>query len=376
MIRLLECLGNQPRLRRAGLLLAAAGMALCQAGCVTGSGDGGAKKYVFFPPSPAEPRVQYLTGYSEGKDPEALTGRFAEFVVGAEKPNKPILKPYGLAISSNQLFICDTGTRSVDVLDLGRETMEYFTPGGLGKMGVPINIVLDADGSKYVTDTARCQVMCYNPAGEFLGMLNDTNALRPTGLAVTTNRIYVSDLDSHCVRVYSKAARELLFTIPRDPKANEDVEPGKLYMPVNLALDAQGNVYVSDLSVCRVKIFDADGHFKSVFGSQGDLPGQFARPKGIDVDREGRIFVVDAASQTCQIFDANKRLLLAFGDPDSSPATGLGTLNLPAAVCVDYDHVRVFQKYAAPGFVIEELIIISNQLGGEKVSVFGLGHKK
>jgi DNA-binding beta-propeller fold protein YncE len=130
------------------------------------------------------------------------------------------------------------------------------------------------------------------------------------------------------------------------------------------------------MAACRVKIFDADGKFLRTLGSQGDLPGQFARPKGIAVDREGRIFVVDAASQTCQIFDTEGRMLLSFGEPGGYPAEDIGTLNLPAAVCVDYDHLARFQKFAAPGFVLEELIIISNQLGAQKISVFGLGHKE
>jgi len=241
---------------------------------------------------------------------------------------------------------------------------------------VPINITFDADGSRYVADTARNQVLCYGASGEFIGMLDDTNALRPTGVAVTAERIYTTDLDGHCVRVYAKATRQPLFTIPRDPKAPEETEPGRLYMPVNLALDAQGRVYVSDLAVCRVNIFDAEGKFLKAFGARGDLPGQFARPKGIAVDQTGRVFVVDAASQTCQIFDAEGKLLLPFGEPEGASSSNVGTLNLPAAVYVDRDHVGAFKKYAAPGFVIEELIFISNQLGADKVSVFALGHRE
>ena len=51
-------------------------------------------------------------------------------------------------------------------------------------------------------------------------------------------------------------------------------------------------------------------------------------------------------------------------------------LTLPAAVIVDYDHVGLFQKYAAPDFVVEHLVIITNQYGDHKISVYGLGHKK
>lgn len=369
-------LNNTDCVRRAGSVLALAGWALWAAGCSTGTDPSGGRKTAFFPPPPAAPRVQYLTSFSGGKDPDAVSGKFAEFVVGGEISTIPILKPYGLAVVSNLLLICDTGSRAVDQLDFSQGTMTLFSPAGLGKIGVPINVVVDADGSRLVTDTGRNQVLCYDQAGQFTGTLDDTNALRPTGLAVTAERIYLTDINSHCVRVYAKATRQLLFTIPSNPKADEDTEPGKLYMPVNLALDAAGRIYVSDLSVCRVKIYDADGKFLRTFGGMGDLPGQFARPKGIAVDRAGRIFVVDAASQTCQIFDADGKLLLPFGEPEGGATDDRALLNLPAAVCVDYDHLAAFQKFAAPGFVLEELIFISNQLGAQKVSVYGLGHKQ
>ncbi|HEX9048770.1 MAG TPA: 6-bladed beta-propeller, partial [Verrucomicrobiae bacterium] len=320
---------NDSRLR-IGARLALVALVLLAAGCGTGTRGHAGPKYVFYPPPPIAPRVQFLTSFASGKDPESVSGSFEKFIVGGEVSLVPIQKPYGLAIASNQVFICDTSAHAVDILDLTQQTLERFTPVGLGKLGVPVNLAIDSDGARFVADTARNQVLCFTPAGEFNGMLDDTNVLRPTGIAVTADRIYTSDMNSHCVRVYSKAARQLLFTIPRDPKAPEETEPGKLYMPVNLALDKDGRLYVSDLAVCRVKIFDADGKFLRAFGSQGDLPGQFARPKGIAVDAAGRIFVVDAASQTCQIFDGDGKLLLPFGEPGSA-SVSTGTLNLPAA---------------------------------------------
>ena len=196
--------------------------------------------------------------------------------------------------------------------------------------------------------------------------------MRPTSVALGMDRIYIADLKGHCVRVYEKAGHKFLFTIPRTPEADEEKEPGKLFMPVNLALDRQGRLYVSDMAACRIQIYDADGKHLRTLGSQGDLPGQFARPKGLVVDREDRLYVVDAATQVCQIFDAEGRLLLFFGEPEGSQAS----LNLPAGVALDYDHLGLFQQYAAPDFVLEHLVIITNQYGPRKVSIYGLGHRR
>ena len=108
------------------------------------------------------------------------------------------------------------------------------------------------------------------------------------------------------------------------------------------------------------------------YGRAGDRPGEFARPKGVAVDREGRVYVVDAAAQVIQIFNAEGRLLLFFGEPRGSAAS----LDLPAKVVIDYDHVGLFQQYAAPGFQLEYLVLASNQFGDRKVSVYGFGRKQ
>ena len=341
-------------------------------GCATGPAKSTSPRFIFYPPAPEPPRLQFLVSYSDEKDLGRKVSKFASFVTGEDPPSQPIVKPYGVALASNQLCVCDTGTRSIGMLDLVQKTMRRFAPPGSAALGVPISLAIDADGTRYVADTGRNQVLIYGPDDSFRGTIGDDNSLRPTGVAVTTDRLYVSDLKGHCVRVYQKEGHKPLFTIPRDPEAGEDKEPGKLFMPVNLALDRQGRVYVSDMAACRIQIYDVEGKYLRSLGSRGDLPGQFARPKGLAVDREDRIYVIDAAAQVCQIFDSAGKLLLFFGEPDGSAAP----LDLPAAVAVDYDHIGLFERYAAPDFVVEHLVIITNQLGPRKISVYGLGHKK
>jgi DNA-binding beta-propeller fold protein YncE len=178
-------------------------------------------------------------------------------------------------------------------------------------------------------------------------------------VAITADRLYVTDLKGHAVRVYSKADRKLLFTIPTDPKA-----AGKLFSPTNLAVDKQGGRLLG----FEVQVYDLEGKFLRTIGGQGTGPGRFARPKGVAVDHEGLAYVVDAATQVVQVFDPDGNLLLFFGQPGASAH---GELILPAAVKVDYDDAGYFQKYLAPGYQCEYLILVTSQFGGQKVSVYG-----
>jgi len=358
--------------RCAASLLWGAGWLLLAGGCATNPGKKAEGQHIFYPPPPGAPRLQFLVSYSGEADLGRKVSKFSTFITGEQAPSQPILKPYGVLLASNQVWVCDTAGGCLDILDLQQKTMRRFAPTGYGKLGVPINVVLDSEGRRYVADTGRNQVMIYGPDESFLGAIGENESLRPTGLALRGSRLYVSDLNGHCVRVYDKDSRKMLFTVPRQPEADEAKEPGKLYMPVNVAVGQDGSIYVSDMAACRVMVYDAEGQHLRSIGSRGDLPGQFARPKGLAVDREGRIYVVDAASQVCQIFDREGKLLLFFGEPGGSGAS----LDLPASVVVDYEHVPLFQRFAAPGFELEHLVLISNQLGDRKISVYALGHRR
>jgi sugar lactone lactonase YvrE len=102
-------------------------------------------------------------------------------------------------------------------------------------------------------------------------------------VAVAGDRLYVSDLKNNRVRVYDKAARKLLFTIPADPAAEEP--QARLYAPVNLAVDAQRRLYVTDIGAFRVQQYDPDGKYLRTIG-RGDSARR-VRPALRDaVDRE------------------------------------------------------------------------------------------
>ncbi len=343
------------------------GMALIGllAGCATK--PSAKTDYIFFPPPPDEPRIQFLTSFSSEADLGGQS-KLSKFVVGDERVLRPIWKPYGITPVKGKLFICDTQPKIVSIIDLVKRKISYIKPEGRGVMKMPINVVVDKDGTRFVSDTVRGQVLIYDGANRFVGEIGKLGEMKPCGLALTEERLYVSDISNHCVRVYSKASREVLFTIPRDANDHKT----KLFSPTNLALDQQGRLYVSDSGAFTVRVFDKDGNSLRTLGDSGLTPGRFALTKGIGVDHENRVYVVDAATAVVQMFDAEGRLLMYFGEPQSS---GLAGLYLPAGLAIDYENVGLFQKFAAPGHKIDFLIFVTNQAGTQKVSVFGFMRK-
>lgn len=347
-------------------------------------------QYIFYPSAPAESRLQFLAGYSTEADLGGGTSKFAQFLIGKEAPKRGLFKPYGLALADGKLFVADTGRHGISILDFEQRKFAYLDPTLEKALHTPINIRVDTDGTRYVADRGRNQVLIFGADDNLVGAIGDAQApktawqdqrpasdagptealkpLWPTDVAITADRLYVTDLHNNCVRVYVKTSRQFLFSIPRDGKDG----PGQLFAPINLAVDAQGQLYVSDMGGFFVKKYDSEGRHLRTFGRAGDRPGEFARPKGLAVDREGRLYVVDAAAQLIQIFDPEGRLLLFFGEPGGSAAP----LDLPTQVIVDYDHRRYFEKNAAPNFKLEYLVFVISQYGDRKVSVYGFGQRQ
>jgi DNA-binding beta-propeller fold protein YncE len=348
------------------LLVGLSSLLMLAAGCATK--PAGKTTYTFFPPSPDEPRVQFLTSFSSDID-LGRSSSFFDYLTGKPAGPNPLVKPYGLALQNGMLYVCDTMAGAIEVFDLAKKSARYFMPRGEGRLQVPINVTLDGDGTRYVADAGREQVLVFGKDENFIAALGEKEEMKPTDVAVTADRLYVADVKGHCVRVYSKADRKPLFTIPRDSKGEE----GKLFSPTNLALDKEGRLLVSDTGAFAVQVYDLEGKYLRRIGQQGVAPGLFARPKGIAVDREGRAYVVDASTQVVQVFDPEGKLLMFFGQPG---ATTQGELYLPAAVKIDYDNTHLFQKLVAPGHKLEFLVLVTSQFGYNKVSVYGFLQRK
>ena len=345
---------------------------------------------IFYPSAPDTPRLQFLTSYSSSDD-AGERNWLLDFLVG-RRPAKPIGKPYGVALGQGRIYVGDTGIAAVETLALDERRLSYFSPRGAGRFSVPANLALDEDGSLYVADAGRGQVLIFNtqqkftraigarpavnipsfmggvkPAGQATvpddGSIGTETPMKPTGVALAGGRVYIADPLTHSVRVFDKQTHQQVLLIPAD---KHDAR-GKLYSPTNLAVDRQGCIYVSDIGGFCVQKYDVKGNFLRTFGQQGDRPGECIRPKGVAVDKEGRLYVVDAAAQVVQIFDAEGKLLMYFGEPNESEHA----LILPAGIAIDYANTGRFQKFVAPGFQIEYLVVVVSQFGPSLVNVFG-----
>jgi DNA-binding beta-propeller fold protein YncE len=311
------------------------------------------------------PRLQYLTRLSTPGDVESESMGFKDFVVGKDSLGDHLVrKPYGVALHDGRIYVADTRASGYAIFDLKQKRSDLVRGFAGGAMKKPINITVEPDGTKYVTDTERNQILVFDADDRFVRAYGTPNQFKPIDVLVVGDRLYVSDLLHHQIQVLDKSSGNTLFSFGKAGSGEQE-----LFQPTSLALGPDRGLYISDSGNFRIQKYSLNGEFIRSYGSIGDAVGHFARPKGIAVDRAGRIYVVDAAFENVQVFDRHGTPLMFFGQPGDKR----GNINLPTDIIIDYDNLEYFQRYAAPGFNLEYVVLVASQFGVNKVAAFGFG---
>ncbi len=318
----------------------------------------------FYPGAPDAPRIQHLKTISGEGDLGAPASGFAQFIVGDDTRTQQLKQPYGVAMFEGKLYVVDSRAPGLAVFDLKQQKYALVNGAPNGRMKRPINITIDADGTKYVTDTGRDQVLVFDRNDRFVSAFGVEGQFKPVDTAISGDRLYVVDIQHHQVQVLDKRTGKLQFKF-----GQAGSKAGELFHPTNIAIGPDGDLYVVETSNFRVQRFTPEGASVRIYGEIGNERGNFSRPKGIALDRAGRLYVGDSAFENIQVFNNDGKLLMFFGQPGDNREG----LNLPAGVTIDYDNVQAFRRYAAPGFDVEYLVLVVSQFGQNKVDVFGFG---
>ena len=322
---------------------------------------------IFYPPLPNPPRIQYLTTFSNARDAGDASD-FSDFVFGKERGSETLItKPYGTGLYDGKVFGVDTRGPSYVIFDLKLKRARTIYGAGASQMQKPINISFDQDGNRYISDTQRDQILKFDKNDKFVRAYGIKGQFKPTDVLLVDDEMYVVDIAHHKIHVLSASNGRTLRTFgAAGSKARE------FYHPTNIKLGKDGNLYISDTGNYRVQVINREGKFIRSIGQAGSGLGSFARPKGIALDNDNNLYVVDAAFNNVQVFRHDGKLLLFFGGPGNDP----GGLNLPTDIEIDYENVSLFQKYAAPDFKLDFVILVANQFGLNKISAYGYGKMK
>jgi DNA-binding beta-propeller fold protein YncE len=234
-------------------------------------------------------------------------------------------------VDAQRLYVSDADANSVFIYDNQIELL-----GELKNLGTPLGVAVDPLGNIYVGNNEFDNVEVYDADGLKTATLGSGIVLMPNDLALDADgNLYVADSLANLIWVFDPATGQVLRSIGS----------GQLLFPSALAI-AGIELFVADQSNHQVKVFDLDGNLLRSLGSeatQGMIgyrwQGRFVRLQSLAVDAAGRLHALDSQMSVIQILDA---LDGAYLDSYGTRGTAEGELNLPLDIALnDYGELAV-----------------------------------
>ncbi len=287
-----------------GAALAAAALAMACAGAPK-------KPDLFWPDPPEKTRIKLVRTIQGEAD---LRTSFWNRLVRAlfDTSSSMVTYPTGMAIDPSERFLYVTGPTRVVRIDLQEGRVRDAVS---RKPRAPYGVAVDAEGRLYVSDHAGNEVSVYDPGGQLVAKIGRGMLQQPTGIAI--------DRRAQILYVVSGAGRESkrhvieAFSLKGDHLrtiGTRGSNPGEFNFPVNIAVGAEGRIFVTDMLNFRVQALEREGQPYGMFGQAGvGAPAHFQKLKGIALDSFGNIHVSDSHSGNVQVFNARFQPLIAYG---------------------------------------------------------------
>jgi DNA-binding beta-propeller fold protein YncE len=245
-----------------------------------------------------------------------------------------------------RVIISDPDLRAVHVFDpKGKTTFSILGDQGR-RLHLPAGVAVDAEDNIYIADSERGMVLVYNQYGQFvryIGLFHGENMYeRPTGIAIDrkARRLYLADTPRNLVFILDLDGK-VLKRLGKDRHGNgrgEFASPtqiivsdhgvvvldaersriqildfdgnsiGRYRIPTavdrdnGLAVDNDGNIYISYAASSAISIYKRDGTSIGSFGRSGSRIGEFRAPRGLWVDASNRVYVAGAGNARVQVF--------------------------------------------------------------------------
>lgn len=237
--------------------------------------------------------------------------------------------PKGIVFYNNALYIADTTNHRIRKIDLS--TGVVSTVAGTGTAGSlegsstsaqfrsPEGIAIDSSGIIYVADTANNKirkialdgtVSTYagsGTAGFLDGAALSARLRSPRQILFKNDELIVADRDNNRIRrIYNNAGTLTVATLAGTGTAsstNGSALTATFNLPVGLALDSAGNLYIADSGTHKIRKLDLSSNVSTIAGTGlagykdgSEINAAFNSPSGIYVDSIGNLLIADSTN--------------------------------------------------------------------------------
>jgi len=172
-------------------------------------------------------------------------------------------------------------------------------------------IAFNSKGNIFVIHRGPMPLMEFDPDGNFIRGFGDGLFDRPHGLRIDAqDNIWATDVASHVVYKFNPSGRlEMVLGVKGRPGEWHEFGHLRLFNEPNEAVVGP----IGDLFVLQghgkgeslVLKFDKDGNFIKAWGKKGKGPGEFDLPHSLVFDAKGLLYIADRNNARIQVFDAD-----------------------------------------------------------------------
>lgn len=193
----------------------------------------------------------------------------------------------------------------------------------------PSDVAIGPDGTIWVTDPQRWQVLGFSPQGTYRGLIHrGPGQMMPQSIAVSEdNEIYIADYLNGQIRVFDPDNRELRkWTVPQPTEV--DARDGKVAVGM----------------VGAVALFEQDGTLIDWWGDRGGESDEVDIVRGVAIGEDGTIFISDTQNRRLKAYEPDGTLVWVYPTPKEAKrlresersVTGeRGPYDLPAGMAFD-----------------------------------------
>lgn len=237
--------------------------------------------------------------------------------------------------------------------------------GSSAQFNRPHSISIDASDNLYVADTGNHTVRKISPTGvvttlagigmgRIYGSADGTGAAaqftNPQGIASDTQgNMYVAETSIHIIRKISPTG--IVTTLAGTPGVQGHADgtgtAAQFNWPIDIAVDAAGNLYVTDSGNSTIRKLSPSGVVTTLAGSARQYStvdgtgaeAQFEKPEGITIDPLGNLYVTDSTAGTIRKITSSGVVTTFAGTPDFRwVAEGMGADGVGAAARFQSPH--------------------------------------
>jgi sugar lactone lactonase YvrE len=216
----------------------------------------------------------------------------------------------------------------------------------------PRGVVADAAGNLYIADSFNNVIRKVSATGTVTTLAGNATAgyangtgpaasfYSPQSIAIdASGNLYVSDVGNNAIRKITQTG--IVTTLAGGNGygyADATGASAKFTSPAGLVADASGNIYVADRGNSAIRKITPAGVVTTVAGTNAagyadglTTAARFNNPSGITIDAAGVLYVADLSNNAIRQIATDGTVTTVVGDPKTQPQV----INLPVAITTD-----------------------------------------